>query len=336
MNDNWQNINSIKNKFFSATVFKAKCSDIIPLEKEFDLVIVFNSTEERTLEYSKLFEQKKVTNSLLIDFKNSVSELKSTNSKRNQQILAEISINTPQIISDLDIFCYEESLQKIIQSIPSDLFNKKSSFFIDITGVPLIYSTSLFKILKLRFPSPDLYLLNVSASYTVGTNSSFQFSEGEIENIYIPSYYGRPDFSKPWLYIFLLGFEGNRSLSILKQNQPDFCEAIIAQPGYQDDYEKKAIEINSAFLSESNIEVNELIRVDAGDPVALCEKILEIYKSTPSSNICIVPLGTKPHAIGAGMASIIQENISIMYQVPKRYSMNDTKSGEYLWLYEIK
>lgn len=336
MNDKWQIINSIKNKFFSSEVYKANCKEITPLDRIFDFVIVFNSTEERTLEYGNLFKSDSTKDALLIDFKDTESELKASNIKINQEILTKIAINKPVILSDLDIFNYEESIHKIIQSIPEYLFRQKSSFFIDITGVPLIYSTSLLKLLKLRFPSPDLYLLNVSASYSIGTNSSYQFSEGEIGNIYIPGYFGRPDFSKPWMYIFLLGFEGNRSLSILKQNQPDFYEAIVAEPGYQDNYFSKALEINSSFLTESNISKDEIIKIDAGDPVALCEKILEIYELNPNCNVCVVPLGTKPHAIGAGMAAIIKDDISIMYQVPKKYSMNDTKAGNSIWIYEIK
>ncbi len=335
MNNKWQEINKTKNKFFTTIVYKADCIELEHLDEVFNYVILFNSTEERTLEYGKLFKKSSVNGALLVNFNDTESKLKSENLKANLKILNKISSVIPSILDNLNIFNYEESIGLIIRAIPDILFNQKSNIFIDITGVPLIYSTAIFKILKQRFPSPSIYLFNVSACYTVGTNSNYQFSEGERKNIYIPGYYGRPDFSKPWLYIFLLGFEGNRSLSILKQNQPDFCEAIIAEPGYQNDYEAEAIEINNSFLVESNISKDELIKIDAGDPVALCEKIIEIYDKNQNCNICVVPLGTKPHAIGAGMAAIIKDDISIMYQVPKKYSMNNTKSGKSVWIYKI-
>ncbi|MCL3782695.1 hypothetical protein EMN47_20100 [Prolixibacteraceae bacterium JC049] len=334
--NNWKEINSLTNKFFTTNVYVSELNNILPFEDSFDFLIVFNSTEERTLEYAKLFKSKHVENCMLVDFKGEESDFKSNNLIKNTKLLSSISKSDPIIVNGLDIFSYEESIENIIERIPLLQFGIDSKCLIDITGVPLIYSTTIFKLLKQKFPSPELYLLNVSAKYEKGTNSNYQFSEGERENIYIPGFYGKPDFSKNWLYIFLLGFEGNRSLSILKQNQPDFIEAVIAEPGYQVGYKSKAIEINKSFFAESNISEDEIIRVDAGDPVALCEKVLQICIDYEESNICIVPLGTKPHSIGAGLAAIINDSISIMYQVPKKYSMNNTKSGELLWIYKIK
>lgn len=332
---NWQEINKLQSKFFTVTVYKSECNIIEKFDETFDFILIFNSSEERTLEYAKLFNKNSIKNSLLVDFDNEYSSLKESNFSKNYEILEFISQNKPNVLKELDIFSYEESIEKIIDFLPQDNLNINSKCFIEITGVPLIYSTTLFKMLKQKFPNPNLYLLNVSANYENGPNSKYQFSEGERENIYIPGYYGRPDFSKPWLYIFLLGFEGNRSLSILKQNQPDFSEAIIAEPGYQKDYSSSAIEINKSFFIESNISTDEILKVDAGDPVALCNKIIELYDKYKDTNICLVPLGTKPHAIGAGLAAIIKDEISIMYQVPKKYSMNGTKSGKYIWMYKI-
>lgn len=329
MND-WKYINNLKE--LDAEVYKISCDQVKPLDEKFDYAIFFNSSEERTLEYSKVFKNKSIKNSLLVDFKNDICTLKEENLKRNLQILGNVTINKPKILSGLDIFDYEVNLEKILAELPSDL----SKCFVDITGVPLIYSIALFRPLKLAFPSPNLYFLNVSAIYENGTNRNYQFSDGLKGNIYIPGYYGRPDFSKPWLYIFLLGFEGNRSLSILKQNQPDYIKAIIAEPGYQDDYNTEAIERNKAFLNDAKICDEEIIRIDAGNPVDICNCILEIYNAfKEDANVCLVPLGTKPHALGACMAAVLKNDIAIIYQVPKKYSMNNTKAGKYLWLYKF-
>ena len=119
-------------------------------------------------------------------------------------------------------------------------------------------------------------------------------------------------------------------------NEPDFVEAIVTEPGYENEYFTKAIEINKSFLTESKIEAKDIIKIDAGDPVRVCEQILAIYeKYKEITNVCLVPLGTKPYAIGAGLSALIQNDIAIMYQVPKSYSMNSTGAGDGMWIYRI-
>lgn len=338
---NWCRINdkSIQlSNLYEIDAFKSKCELVQPLEEVFDFAIFFNSSENRTLEYEKIFKENSITNSLLVDFKNDESELKTKHFVKNKALLNSITCNRCEVIQIEDIFKYEENIIEIVNNIPDGTFRVRAKCFIDITGVPLIYSVALLKYLKMAFPSPELYLLNVSAKYENGDNNSIpQFSDGYKENIYIPGYYGNPDFSKPWLYIFLLGFEGLRSLSIYKVNEPDFVIAIIAEPGYQNDYNSRALRVNKGFLTESKIEHDKIIRIDAGDPVAICERILNIYMDFEDrANLCLVPLGTKPHAIGAGLSALIQNDISIMYQVPKSYSMSGTKAGDDMWIYRIK
>jgi len=328
--NNWEFLSELE--ALKVKVYKALCDSSIRLEDTFEYAIFFNSSEERTLEYQKVLGEKSIENVLLVDFKNDSCLFKEKNLRKNLDYLTIISQNKPKVLGDLDIFNYESNLETILNEVPSNL----SKCFIEITGVPLLYSIAILRPLLLSFPSPSLYFLNVSANYDNGGNKNYQFSDGLKENIYIPGYYGRPDFSKPWIYIFLLGFEGTRSISILKQNQPDYIKAIIAEPGYQNDYNTKAIEINKAFLSEAHICNNEIIRIDAGNPVEICNCIIDIYNDfKEDANICLVPLGTKPHALGAGMAALLRTDIAIMYQVPKRYSINNTKSGKYLWLYKF-
>lgn len=321
---------------FNVEVYESDCETITPLPDIFDFGLFFNSTEERTLEYNKIFSSKSIKKSLLVDFKNKQSALKSTNLNSNNVYLKNLSLKLVNLSLE-DIFNYEDNLDIIIQNFSEEVFKLKAKCFIDVTGVPLIYTVTLLRFLKLAFPSPDLYLFNVSANYKAPKEKEIpQFSDGYRENIYIPGYYGKPDFSKPWLYIFLLGFEGYRSLNIYKVNEPDFVEAIIGDPGYQDDYFDKAVKENKAFLNEAKIDSKKLIKINAGDPVEICSKILNIYDEYKGlSNICLVPLGTKPHAIGAGLSALIKNDITIMYQVPRSYSMNSTRAGKKMWIYKI-
>lgn len=325
------------------------CSNISPLEESFAFGLFFNSSEKRSLEYAKSLKDKAIKYSILVDFKENERELKKENLLSNQDILASKS-NKFEILPIDDIFDYQNNLNIIVNAIPKNLFKLGAKFFIDITGAPLIYSVALLRYFKLYFPSPTLYLLNVSGDYDNPNNKEEdpQFSEGMRENIFIPGYYGGINHSKLKLYVFLLGFEGERSLNILKTDDPDYIKIIIPAVGYKEGYPHKTIDYNTDFLKEVGFTDEELdikggilsdkiIQIDIGKPEEVGNKILSLYDTYKNiADIRLVPLCPKPHAIGAGLAAIIEDSISIMYQTPKKYAMKNYLAGEKMWLYIIQ
>jgi len=364
---------SMKKISYEIETLDFECKNAKPLEEEFAFGLFFNSSEERSLEYKKLLKDKAIKYSLLIDFEDKDSELKKSNLEENKKNLLKNSQEN-EIILIPDIFDYQNNLNLIVSKIPRNVLSVGAKFFMDITGAPLIYSVALLRYFKLSFPCPSLYLLNVSGVYQYSEKP--QFSEGKREDIFIPGYFGKPDHSKPQLYVFLLGYEGERSLNILKTNDPDFVEVIIPDPGYEAGNPNKTIRYNKDFLKETefiiefqessipnndnvnSIEYTEkdcdnnyikkkfifrespikkMDRIASYDPEKVCMNILSIYNQHKDiADIRLVPLGTKPHAIGAGLAALMQDEISIMYQTPKKYSKEKVLAGDKMWIYIIK
>lgn len=329
----WELINNLNAKDLEIEVYKSENGKI---DEVIDLAIIFNSYESRALEYCNLFKNNQIKKALLINFQ-SDKEIKAINLKKNRNFLESIVSENIVEITDLDIFNYYENIQLIISNIPSESLFYGAKWFIDITGEPSIYSVSLLKSIKQLFPSPLLLMLNVSGIYATESNRTHtHFSEGIREDIRIPFYEGNPDYSKPWKYIFLLGFEGERSLSILKLNEPASCEVVVAQPGYEEQYAEEPIKKNECFLRELSYEKDDIIYTDIGDVISLINIFNGIYLETKKEmNLCIVPLGPKPHALAAGLFGIINPEISIMYQVPHKYYLKESKRGKYMWLYKI-
>lgn len=334
MIDMWEPINNSKNSELEIEVY---CSKNDTIEEIIDFAIIFNSYESRALEYFHLFKKGQIRKALLINFQ-SDKEIKATNYIKNKQFLEEIVEGEILTIEDIDIFNYYDNIQYILDKIPRECIFYDAKWFIDITGEPSIYSIALLKSIKQLFPSPQLLLLNVSGIYESQSDKTHtHFSEGIREDIKVPFYEGMPDYSKPWKYIFLLGFEGERSLSILKLNEPASCEVVVASPGYEEKYDKVPIEQNKCFLYELSYKEEDVIYADIGDIVNLSHKFEEIYSAIEGKmNLCIVPLGPKPHALAAGVFGIIHPEISIMYQVPNRYYLKESKCGKNIWLYKIK
>lgn len=329
----WNKEDEIKKGTLNIEVWKSESANI---SDKYDLAVVFNSFDSRSLEYSNLFSNKPFKYSIIISFQSDKVQ-KRQNLQKHLQYMEVLSNNHPIVIEDIDIFDYHKNLNHIFSIIPSETIGLKSKWFIDISGVPTIYTIAILKKMRMTFPTPELHCLNVSGEYKSDVPTHKQFTGGYSREIYVPYYSGNPDFSKPWRYVFLLGWEGTRSLSVLKKCEPDFVDVVITNPGYKDGYEKRVLENNKSFLFECRVSEDNYIEVDAGNPVQLIREIESIYNKTKRQfNICIVPLGVKPHGLGAGLFGCINNDVSVMYHVPKKYKLHEIERGKYIWLYKIK
>ena len=114
----------------------------------------------------------------------------------------------------------------------------------------------------------------------------------------------------------------------------------MSSPGYYPDYEKEALSRNESFLREIGLWIKhkkpDVIKTDAADPVqtwVALQEIVDEYRD--KSNICFTPLGTKGHALGSGLCALANSTPTVLYHVPRAYSIRDVKRGEYLWKYEV-
>lgn len=303
--------------------------------------VFFNSSESRALTYSKLLPEQSISFAMLVDFDGKNNENKKTNLLHNELSLQRIANRYERLDID-DIFNYQTNLNQIAFKINEFLVKTDNrSVFLDITGVPLIYSVALLKFLFRLFPTPDISILNVSGRYK--ERGAEQFSEGEQYDMYIPGYFGSPDHSLPKHYVFLLGYDGERSLNIFLDNLPEKASVIIPSPGYDVDNDKNTINNNKEFLMEIGYSPtvqkknSNVFRIDISDVVAVKEKIETLFEENNGKyEIRLVPLGPKPHAIGAALAAMYNNNISIMYQVPRKYYMSEVPAGDKMWLYDFK
>ncbi|MCQ2272960.1 MAG: hypothetical protein MJZ72_09305 [Bacteroidales bacterium] len=314
--------------------------------KHYGIGVFFNSSESRALVYRSVLQQHSLSYAILVDFNGGTNENKKINLVSNLTALEGIA-DERTVLDFADIFSYQQNLDKIVISIKNYLTNvNNKSVFIDISGVPLIYSVALLKFLFRLFPIPDISILNASGRYI--QRGEEQFADGEQYDMYIPGFYGAPDHTLPQHYIFLLGYDGERSLNIYLDNLPERISVIVPSPGYDIGNDKNTINNNREFLREIGFDINEyseiennngysnLYYIDISDIESVKERIESIYDEDKDKyEIRLVPLGPKPHAIGAALAAVFNNNISIMYQVPRKYYMSEVPVGDKIWLYDF-
>jgi hypothetical protein len=307
-----------------------------PVEGDFSVGIFFGSFESRGLVSSTLLQNGTCETSIIVFFRE--MDDKGLRKKYDDLLHRQVkncSIRDPILIENRSITEVEEILKDILLRIPEESYSGRKCWFIDTSVSPKPYFLGLLGYLRQRIESPALTMFNSTGYYEKDWNLSeaFSFTEGFEEYIWIPWLWGRPDPRLPWTYLFLLGFEGDRSYGTYDRFEPEYVNALISDPGYRPNYVKVAQERNRQFLEEA---CPEIIYANAGDAVEAWVKIDEcLEKARLATNICIVPLGPKPHALGGCLSALTDGVPAVLYLMPRSFKVRDVPRGDYIWKYEL-
>jgi hypothetical protein len=139
-------------------------------------------------------------------------------------------------------------------------------------------------------------------------------------------------------YIPILGFEGARfSIATTKVDPPkDKTFPVVGLPGFRPEYPFEAYVANRRTLESTSEWIYSNIKyVDAGCPFCLFYAIQDLANQHKNDILKIALLGTKPHALGATLYAIINDNkVQLIYDYPKRKPGRTTGIGR-IYLYHV-
>ncbi len=307
------------------------------IDEDFAVAIFFGSYESRGLVAAECLKPNSCETSIIIYFKETDDQgLRLRYDEELRQRVGKCTKSEPIVIAGKSIMRIDDILKDILEKIPDNAFSRNRRWFIDTSVSPKPYFLSLMGYFRHKLFRPSFTLFNSTGHYEKNVNPAlaFSFTEGFENYMLVPWFWGRPDPRLPWAYFFLLGFEGDRSYATYDKFEPDFVRALISDPGYMPGYPEHARNRNRQFLEESC--PGEIVYSDAGDAVETWITIDKAIAEMPSrTNVCLVPLGPKPHAIGAALRALEDDLPSILYLMPKSYRVRDIPRGAYIWKYEI-
>lgn len=309
----------------------------------YDIGIFFSSFESRCLISSNLLARNSLTDSLVVFFnEEKETELRKRHDPFLVQQVSECCKNEPIIINDISIKDVDNVLRKALSNIPPKFWASNARWFMDIGGAPVPYFLGLIAYLRDSFPCPKLTIFNPTADYGDKGTHEYSFTKGYNTITWVPRLWGRPDPSLLRTFVFLLGFEGERSYDVFYRCEPDLVKAVIANPGYKDEYVDIPVSRNARFLEEAGLlernsnTLHNVIYAHASNPVDIWKKLESLVQAEQGkSNIVFIPLGPKAHAIGAGLCALGNGIPSVLYHKPNTYIVRDVKAGQYLWKYDI-
>jgi len=230
----------------------------------------------------------------------------------------------------------EEGITSLLCRIVRSKLYPNDKILIDTSGAPMPFFLSILSYLRRLSSPPNIHLFHPTGEYPKPkAKRNYVFHTGHDRYMWTPWLWGQQDPSRKTTFVFLLGFEGNRALTVRSRFQPDTCFAVIGSPGYTSRYQRIAREKNKEFLK--GVPQSNVILAHAADvPKAWKTLQFNLGKLSETTNLCIVPLGTKSHGISAALFALSLVTPSIMYVLPKKFECIATKRGKMLWLYDIK
>ena len=233
-----------------------------------DFFICCSSFEERCSRGGNLLSinKIKIENSIIFNYKEKdTTKNKVRNLERIHSNLSKVSKN----IYEFDN-CSVDFPSDGMKAFKNFLFEKSidltdKNVIIDITVFTKPYLFILIKLLSEEFSINNFFVIYTEpGNYGIRNSTEYDLSTGLFHISHISGFHGHSLNTNDAL-IVLLGFEGNRSLSIFYNINPDVTYAVNGFPAFQPGWHKKSIELNKRFLMESGANFH-LFNAPANDP----------------------------------------------------------------------
>lgn len=186
---------------------------------------------------------------------------------------------------------------------------------IDITSFPKVTLLTVFsEIIKKDSKGTILYF--------EPQNYELPFSIGAKYYGLLPQFGNKYNPNRKRILILILGFEGDRALSVWNNCEPDETIALIGDPFYKNiEWKKIAEEENKLILNSQNVRKDYISFVD---PFKIIQKLEEIYENNKNENIIIAPLGTKFSTIPIAYFIRNKSNIFVAFSSAEREAEHQT------------
>ena len=216
----------------------------------------------------------------------------------------------------------------------NEFINKAIAVDISSFTKPLFFTLfgSLVRFIDLNrihvfYTEPKNYL------FKTGAYNSYNSSVGPVRVEVIPSYVGKAEQERQVL-IFLLGFDGDLAKAVSNEIEPYETILFNGFPSFIPKFKEISLIMNESLLSSKK---DKLYYSRANNPFEVFNELERIKSKYSNQNISlnIVPLGSKPMALGACMFALKNSDVRILYPIPENYENKTTNDCLKSWYFDI-
>jgi len=161
------------------------------------------------------------------------------------------------------------------------------------------------------------------------------FTHGEWASFPVPYLEGELNPDRKIRIIASIGFETFQARKFIRTYEAERHVLITPNPGFTADYEERSDSEAYALASNLDVPPEELVRTPAGGVVETSGSAIAVLDSDTRFNDVGLSLGTKPHALGIGIAALLRPHFTLVCRVPERYVETDIPSLGKSWTYVV-
>lgn len=173
----------------------------------------------------------------------------------------------------------------------------------------------------------------VEANTVLATDHAF--TQGEWSSFPVPYLEGELNPDRKIRIIASIGFETFQARKFIRAYEAERHVLVTPNPGFTAEYEERSEQEAHALASNLDVPAEEIIRAPAGGVLATSSATIAVLDADCRFNEVGLCLGTKPQALGIGIAAQLRPQFTLVCRVPGAYVETDTPALGKSWTYII-
>ncbi|HEX8224632.1 MAG TPA: hypothetical protein VF605_12515 [Allosphingosinicella sp.] len=132
-----------------------------------------------------------------------------------------------------------------------------------------------------------------------------------------------------------MGFETFQARGFITSYEPDKFVLIAPRPGFSTEYDERSRQELDALCNHLDLPAQEVVWRHAGGATDVCKAALTFLDSSRRHTDIGLCLGTKPHAIGLGIAALLRPYFTVVCRIPEEYVETETPANGKMWQYHL-
>lgn len=306
-----------------------------------DLLILASSWERRSTQIATAAHQRYPRAAVIRFAERGSRGLRETNDDVLTRFAADVGYRVEPLPehSSLDVTGWRDALCELLIDAAKDV-GRPLDVVVDLTCLPKYFALTIlgFAIRAglvrriVFFYAAGRYALPSAQGPLIPIHS---FTEGEWRSFQVPYLEGELNPDRKVRIMAAIGFETYQARKFIAAYEAERHELLMPSPGFSPVYEARGEAETRALATFLDLSVEAVTRVPAWSANKMANEMLRLVDQTDRYNDLALCLGTKPQALGVGIAALIRPQMTVVCRVPSRYAETDTPASGRAWTYTI-
>jgi hypothetical protein len=212
---------------------------------------------------------------------------------------------------------------------------------VDVTCLPKYYMLTFLGFCIATGSVRSLKLFYAEGRYApsdgfIALAPDHSFTDGLWRSLQVPFLEGRWFPDKKIEILASIGFETFQARKLIRLYEAERHTLITPYPGFSKEYGEQSEREAKSLANNLDLEEQEILRCGAGDAAAVAAEAVKVLDRGGRYKEVGLCMGTKPHAIGLGLAALVRTDFTLVCRIPDRYTETETPATGMTWSYELR